>query len=106
MSDERADISGEVVIQIRAVEGAVVPEGATEDFIRASAEKLREVAQVVKTSWQNLVSELTLMQNAPSEIALEFGVDVGAEASVPFISKGSLGANFKISIKWTPKQGS
>ena len=37
---------------------------------------------------------------APDEIALEFALKVEAEVGV-VIAKGTTGANFKVSVKWT-----
>ena len=97
MGDDRAV---DIVIQVNPQSGPVVPQGATEDFVRATQNKLKEVSQLVQTSWEDMVSEISNMSNPPAEIGLEFGIDVGAEGSVPFITKGSIGANFKISIIW------
>jgi Trypsin-co-occurring domain 1 len=89
-----------VFIQVTQTSGAVKAESATDDFIKATQEKLKEVSQLVKTSWASMVKDISSMPGAPSEIALEFGIDVGVEGSVPFITKGSIGANFKVSITW------
>jgi Trypsin-co-occurring domain 1 len=89
-----------VVIQVNPQSGAVVPQDETDDFIRATQEKLKEVAQLIKTSLQDLVGEISDLSIPPAEVGLEFGIDVGAEGGVPFITKGSVGANFKISVVW------
>jgi hypothetical protein len=89
-----------VLVQVNPTAGGVRLEGATEDFVQASREKLKQVAGVVKTSWTNLVSEMRAMPDPPSEVSVEFGVDVGAEGGLPFITKGSISANFKVSIVW------
>ena len=89
-----------VFIQVTQNSGAVRAESATDDFIKATQEKLKEVSQLVKTSWGSMVKDISSMPGGPSEIALEFGIDVGVEGSVPFITKGSIGANFKVSITW------
>jgi Trypsin-co-occurring domain 1 len=89
-----------VFIQITQNSGAVRAESASEDFIKATQAKLKEVSELVKTSWGSMVKDISSMPGAPSEIALEFGIDVGVEGSVPFITKGSIGANFKVSITW------
>jgi hypothetical protein len=89
-----------VFIKISQNSGAVRAESTSEDFTKATQEKLREVSELVKTSWGSMVKDISSMPGAPSEIALEFGIDVGAEGSVPFIAKASIGANFKVSITW------
>lgn len=98
MSDKAAEPI--IYIQVAASVGAVSPQSASSDFIEASSENLREVANLVKASWSHMVSDIENMVNPPSEIGVEFGIDVGAEGGIPFITKGSLGANFKVSIVW------
>ena len=97
MSNDKAV---EILIQVYPQTGPVVPQGATEDFVRATQDKLKEVSQLVQTCWEDMVSEISSMSSPPAEIGLEFGIDVGAEGGVPFITKGSIGANFKVSIIW------
>jgi Trypsin-co-occurring domain 1 len=89
-----------IYIQVTPQVGAVMAQSATDDFIKASQDKLKEVAHVIGASLQGLVNEISNSPTPPAEIGLEFGVDVGAEGSVPFITKGSIGANFKISVVW------
>jgi hypothetical protein len=89
-----------VIIQVNSESGPVVPQGATEDFIRATQEKLKQVTEVVRTSWEGMVADISKLPTPPEEIGIEFGVDVGAEGGIPFITKGSIGANFKISLVW------
>ncbi len=90
----------EIFIQVKAGSGAVVPQGATEDFVRATEEKMREVSRLIRTGCKDLISDISGMAHPPAEIKIEFGVDVGAEGGVPFITKGSISANFKVSATW------
>lgn len=89
-----------ILIQVNPQSGAVVAQGATEDFVLATHEKLQSVSQLVKTGWVEMMDDISRMENPPAEFCLEFGIDVGAEAGVPFITKGSMSANFKVSITW------
>ena len=36
----------------------------------------------------------------PEKVTLEFGVQLGGEAGVPFVTKGTAQANVKVSIEW------
>jgi hypothetical protein len=89
-----------IYIQVKTLSGAAVPQSATDDFIKATQGKLKEVAHVIGASLEGLVKEISNTPTPPAEIGLEFGVDVGAEGGIPFITKGSIGANFKISVVW------
>ena len=37
---------------------------------------------------------------APDKVTLEFGLQLGGEAGVPFVTKGTAQANFKVAIEW------
>jgi Trypsin-co-occurring domain 1 len=94
------DDSPAIYIQVKTLTGAAVPQSAADDFIKGTQAKLKEVAHVIGASLEGLVKEISNTPTPPAEISLEFGVDVGAEGGVPFITKGSIGANFKISVVW------
>lgn len=36
----------------------------------------------------------------PEEVTLEFGIEVGGKAGIPFVTEGSATANFKVSVTW------
>ena len=38
---------------------------------------------------------------APDKVALEFGLQLGGEAGVPFVTKGTAQANVKVTIEWS-----
>jgi hypothetical protein len=97
MSEEQSPV---IYVKVNPQSSAVSPQGAVEDFSRATEQKLKEVAQLIKTSLQGLVEDISSVGIPPAEIGLEFGIDVGAEGGVPFVTKGSIGANFKVSVKW------
>ena len=40
---------------------------------------------------------------APDKVTLEFGVQFGGEAGVPFVAKGTAQANAKVSAEWVLK---
>lgn len=89
-----------VYVQVDAGLEGMVPESAGSNLINAAEGGLKDVARLVKGSCSQLITELSGIQGGPKELTLEFGINVGAEGSVPFITKGSIGANFKVSLKW------
>ena len=89
-----------ILIQVKPGSRPVKAESVSDDFILATQETLAKVAEVVKKSISSLVGDINSMKSPPAEVSLEFGVDVGAEAGFPFITKGSAGANFKVSFTW------
>jgi NTP-dependent ternary system trypsin peptidase co-occuring protein len=38
----------------------------------------------------------------PSELALEFGVELGGKFGIPLLTEGSAKANLKVQLKWQP----
>lgn len=90
----------DIYVQVNAGSAAVIPQSAADDFVRATEEKMREVSRLIRTSCKDLVSDISGMAQPPAEIKIEFGVDVGVEGGVPFITKGSISANFKVSVAW------
>jgi hypothetical protein len=54
--------------------------------IRALSERLLEVFRAAQ----------------PSELTVEFGVELGGKAGIPFITQGSAKANFQVQLKWKP----
>jgi Trypsin-co-occurring domain 1 len=99
------DSSPAILVQVRQVGSGALPQSATGDLIEATQETLKAAARLMGTSLQSLVSEIMNATIPPSEVSLEFGVDVGAEGGVPFITKGSVGANFKIAVTWSKAEG-
>lgn len=90
-------------IQVGGTPGGaqVSPESAADDFIDGTADKLDSVASAVETASESFLQKLSELKVRPSECTIEFGVNVGGEAGVPFITKGTLGANFKVALKWS-----
>jgi hypothetical protein len=37
---------------------------------------------------------------APSKVTLEFGIQVGGETGIPFVTKGTTQANVKVTVEW------
>ncbi len=89
------------LIQIEPVSGPIRQEMNTDKFIGATRETLDGVAGVIEESCQAFLDRITKLNAKPSEIGIEFGVDASGEAGIPLLTKGSLGANFKVTLKWT-----
>lgn len=101
MTHHRSD--PDVYVQIAPVTGAVVPQAGGEAFTVATAKRLEEVGELIRKSCAGMAVGLLEMPSAPAEIQMEFGVDVAGEAGVPFVTKGTITANFKVSVTWRPK---
>jgi len=62
-------------------------------------ESLERAASTVRPAAETMLAAFIDMENAPTEISLEFGVQFSAEAGA-FIGTVSGGANFAVTVKW------
>jgi len=99
---ENADESPVFMIQVADVvsSGAVMPQMSVDEFVQGTKETLEKVGKVVAEAVNPVFEQLHRMTSKPSEFALEFGVNVAGEHGVPWVAKGTIGANFKITLKW------
>jgi hypothetical protein len=97
-TDENVTITARPVPQPGGVE--FVPPGAEEvvsvDEIKRT---FADVKDVIAACCNNLYSA---MENIPTpeKFAVEFGVKLGGETGVPFLTKASGEANFKVTVEW------
>jgi hypothetical protein len=75
----------------RGLGGRAVTEQAQQTF--------EEAVRKVQPAAQALVTSLRSLSEAPDEVAVEFGLQLSAEAGA-FIASASTGANFKVSLTW------
>ncbi len=91
-------------IQVAGQPGSgVTPQMSVKDFVEGSKEQFTRIAEVVEVAGQSLVNRIAKLATKPAECAIEFGISAGGEAGVPFVTKGTVGANFKVTIKWNTK---
>jgi hypothetical protein len=60
---------------------------------KIGSEELHQVGILVAEIQQWLFKKLNEV-NPPTGLSLEFGIDAEGEAGIPFVTKGSIGANF------------
>jgi len=101
VSDTKARAPNFLIEVARTTSGGARPEMAVDTIIDGTRETLEAVASILETSCQAFVQKIGELSAKPSEITIEFGVDATGEAGIPLITKGSLGANFKVGLKWS-----
>ena len=89
------------LIQVSGHSGYVTPQMSVDDFIKGSKDQFQRIGEVVEVAGHTLVERIRKLAQKPTECAVEFGISVGGEAGVPFVTKGTVGANFKVTIKWS-----
>jgi hypothetical protein len=102
MPEQTKDTSPLFMIQVADVVsgGTVTPQMSVDEFVQGTKETLEKVGKVVAAAVDPVFEQLHGMARKPSEFGIEFGVNVGGEHGVPWVAKGTIGANFKISLKW------
>ena len=85
-------------IFVETHEGDGIPRRASfTDLIKSAPdlkEQLTSVAALARTA-------LSVLQSAsPGKVELEFGVELGGEAGIPLVTKGTAKANFKVVLTW------
>ncbi|MEH2339096.1 CU044_2847 family protein [Nostoc sp.] len=80
-------------------------------YIDANIEERSKKLQIMMSSTVRNYSTLILnsvkqgmSDSAPSKVTMEFGLQVGGETGVPFVTKGSAQANVKVMIEWDLSQ--
>ncbi len=76
-----------------------IPRNASRDIVRKVAKELGEQLEPLSAVADTIRNAL-IAANNPSEIEVEFGLELGGEGGIPMIMEGSAKANFKITLKW------
>jgi hypothetical protein len=103
----RVRARAEIQVQVNAqLVGAVTPQSGTRDFVPLTPERVERLRACIRTLGDALHATVGAMTTRPSEYEVEFGISLGAEAGLPFITKGTAATNFKVKVKWaTEKKG-
>lgn len=72
-------------------------------LIQKASQTFQDALSVVKPVAESLIGKLTNLAQRPSEIAVEFGIKLSADAGVLIVASG-VEANFKVTLKWVTKR--
>lgn len=79
----------------------VRPEGKTEDFIREiTQEHFQKMGDLIEKASNAFSQKISAMARKPKEFTIEFGLNAGGEVGIPCVTKGTVGADFKVILKW------
>ncbi|MEV0800573.1 CU044_2847 family protein [Kribbella sp. NPDC050281] len=100
------DSGGSVLVAVeKTTADGVVTRGWGEDRPVRVAEQANQTFESavakVRPAADALLASLSGLQSKPSEITIEFAIQLTAEAGVCIATLGA-SANFKIALKWTP----
>jgi hypothetical protein len=65
--------------------------------------KLDDISDTISATCKSLQRKIItgLKGSWPSEMSIEFGVTLGGEAGIPFVTNGSVETAFKVTATWT-----
>lgn len=58
-----------------------------------------DIARTIEEVGRALMSAATAL--APDKFSVEFGIEAGGEAGIPFVTKGTAKAAFKVALEWS-----
>lgn len=89
----------EILFQLdEDVSGVVSPQASSDAFTTLSEEQIKDViaaANRVARCGAGVMQDI-----GPDGAEIEFGIQAGGEEGVPFVTRGTSGAHFKITMSW------
>jgi hypothetical protein len=90
---------GTILIETEPAAGNVAKVSRAGDIIDQGQTQLEAVLEKIKPVASAIINTLRQPVNAPTEVEVEFGIKLSAEANV-IISSTAVEGNFKIVLKW------
>jgi hypothetical protein len=89
---------GPHMIQALVPTGGTIKAGGPQDLVN----KIRLLGDTIGQTCADLVesAQAKLGKMKPSELGLEFGISLGGELGVPFVTKGTGEATFTVTATW------
>ena len=94
------DGGGSVIVEVDQPPSGLVPAASDGEVVAKARERFDDALDAVRPIAGKLLAKLRDLPEAPDEVAVEFGVNLGFNAGV-VIASGSTGANVKVALKWT-----
>lgn len=91
---------GSIIVEVSDNEQSGSWRDSSETLLTRASDTLENAIDRVKPAAQAILSRLTTLSERPSEIEVEFGIKLSAQAGA-IIASGSVDANYVIKIKWT-----
>src|SRR5580658_7274234 len=87
-----------IMVEIDDDQGGL-PRRAAASVVEQSAQEFGKVLKPLSALASAMVDALKAA--SPSELTVEFGVELGGAAGIPLVTKSEGKANFKVQLKWT-----
>jgi hypothetical protein len=79
-------------------DGRQLASSGGEDTVEMASKAVRAQFKKVSAMAGEIKEELSKLKT--SEIEVKFGVKLGGKAGIPFVTEGSVDANFEVTMKW------
>jgi hypothetical protein len=89
-----------IFVQVEPVVAGVSPQAKSTAFVEIKTEQLEKVRELIELVSQNVAAKITKDELSPAELTVEFGIGLKGDASIPFLAKAGVEANFKVTAKW------
>ncbi|MCM3689048.1 CU044_2847 family protein [Kocuria rosea] len=89
-----------VLVQVSSGPGVPVTRGAGSAALVQQAQRtFEEAVGRIRPAVQGLIEQLVALPHRPSEVSVEFGINLHAEAGA-FIAQAGTSANFTVKLTW------
>ena len=91
--------------EMDAVSDELQAVGYVEDIVERT-ERFKELMESTVRGYSDTVLSAVktgMKEHPPDKVALQFGLQLGGETGVPFVTKGSAQANVSVTVEWTVK---
>jgi|HubBroStandDraft_1064217.scaffolds.fasta_scaffold520114_1 hypothetical protein len=98
MSDENKALAGTFRIQVRDPEG-IRTQTAADKIFDATPDYVDKIASTINAFSGEMLNRIAAA-GKPTSIKLEFGVNAGIKAGVPFVTEGKVDAHVTVEVEW------
>jgi Trypsin-co-occurring domain 1 len=92
---------------IREEEESLTSRGISEDLQKQTLQNFRAIQNTIYTYTTFTLGALKQIKNANiSKVKLEFGIEIGGELGIPYITKGTAKSNLKINVECSLREES
>ena len=88
-------------VQVRPLSAGGAKPQSVESTVRELGDKqLQLIGELIRKIHSQISASFAELTPKPTGVSLEFGIDAEGEVGIPFVTKGSIGANFKVTVEW------
>lgn len=96
------DGEGRPLFTVEVAQPVESPLRSADTFVATTADNIRELGETIAKLCDDVMTAVKsgLTSASPDELELSFGVSLGGEASIPFVTKATSEATFTVRAVW------